>query len=69
MAGTDTSRPARNGRGGLVLGYGYEAVAAAQALTTHEYVPIAEAGDRLPHSRNAAGASLYDLLGPALISH
>ncbi len=31
----------------------------------HEtYVPLAAPGNRLPHSRNAAGESLYDLLGP-----
>lgn len=49
---------------GLVLGYGYGPDAAAQAPSTREYVPIAAPGNRLPHSRNAAGESLFDLLGP-----
>ena len=48
---------------GLVLGYGYGTDAASQAPTTRDYVPIAAPGNRLPHSRNAAGESLYDLLG------
>lgn len=51
---------------GLVLGYGYGPDAAAQAPSTREYTPIAAAGNRLPHSRNAAGDSLFDLLGPEL---
>ncbi|WP_029144790.1 FAD-dependent monooxygenase [Microbacterium luticocti] len=49
---------------GLVLGYGYGPDAAAQAPSTREYVPIAAPGNRLPHDRNAAGDSLFDLLGP-----
>ncbi|GLI26944.1 hypothetical protein ARHIZOSPH14_11860 [Agromyces rhizosphaerae] len=51
---------------GLVLGYGYGPDAAAQAPTTRDYVPIPAAGNRLPHQRNDAGASLFDLLGPEL---
>jgi 2-polyprenyl-6-methoxyphenol hydroxylase-like FAD-dependent oxidoreductase len=48
---------------GLVLGYGYGPDAAAQAPTTQEYVPIPAPGNRLPHSRNPQGDSLFDLLG------
>ncbi|WP_344369383.1 FAD-dependent monooxygenase [Agromyces tropicus] len=48
---------------GLVLGYGYGPSAAAQAPTTREYIPIAAPGNRLPHSRNPEGESLFDLLG------
>ncbi len=51
---------------GLVLGYGYGPEAASQAPTSMEYQPHARPGNRLPHSRNAAGDSLYDLLGPEL---
>ncbi len=51
---------------GLVLGYGYGPDAAAQAPTTREYIPIAAPGNRLPHARNEAGESLFDLLGPEL---
>jgi len=49
---------------GLVLGYGYGPDAARQSPTAEDYTPIAAAGNRLPHSRNAAGESLFDLLGP-----
>ena len=49
---------------GLVLGYGYGADAARQSPTAEEYTPIAAPGNRLPHTRNAAGDSLFDLLGP-----
>ena len=48
---------------GLVLGYGYGPDAARQSPTADEYTPILAAGNRLPHSRNAAGDSLFDLLG------
>jgi len=51
---------------GLVLGYGYGPDAAAQAPSTREYIPIAAAGNRLPHGRNARGESLFDLLGAEL---
>lgn len=51
---------------GLVLGYGYGPDAADQTPTGDVYRPILAAGNRLPHSRNAAGESLYDLLGPEL---
>lgn len=51
---------------GLVLGYGYGRAedARAQAPSMDRYLPLARAGNRLPHSRNQAGDSLYDLLGP-----
>ena len=49
---------------GLVLGYGYGPDAARQSPTADEYTPIAAPGNRLPHSRNAEGDSLFDLLGP-----
>lgn len=49
---------------GLVLGYGYGPDAAAQAPTSDVYVPSPRPGNRLPHARNAAGDSLYDVLGP-----
>jgi len=49
---------------GLVLGYGYGPESGQQAPTAEEYTPILAAGNRLPHSRNAAGESLFDLLGP-----
>jgi 2-polyprenyl-6-methoxyphenol hydroxylase-like FAD-dependent oxidoreductase len=49
---------------GLVLGYGYGPDAVRQSPTAEDYTPIAAAGNRLPHSRNAAGESLFDLLGP-----
>jgi 2-polyprenyl-6-methoxyphenol hydroxylase-like FAD-dependent oxidoreductase len=49
---------------GLVLGYGYGPDASQQSPTAEDYTPIAAAGNRLPHSRNAAGDSLFDLLGP-----
>jgi len=49
---------------GLVLGYGYGPDASRQSPTAEEYTPIAAAGNRLPHSRNPAGKSLFDLLGP-----
>jgi 2-polyprenyl-6-methoxyphenol hydroxylase-like FAD-dependent oxidoreductase len=48
---------------GLVLGYGYGPDAVRQSPTAEDYTPIAAAGNRLPHSRNAAGESLFDLLG------
>jgi hypothetical protein len=48
---------------GLVLGYGYGPDAADQTPSGDVYRPILAAGNRLPHSRNAAGESLYDLLG------
>ena len=51
---------------GLVLGYGYGPDAAAQAPTPDVFESIAAPGNRLPHSRDAAGRSLYDLLGPEL---
>jgi 2-polyprenyl-6-methoxyphenol hydroxylase-like FAD-dependent oxidoreductase len=49
---------------GLVLGYGYGPDAARQSSTGQDYAAIAAAGNRLPHSRNAARESLFDLLGP-----
>jgi 2-polyprenyl-6-methoxyphenol hydroxylase-like FAD-dependent oxidoreductase len=49
---------------GLVLGYGYGPDSARQSPTAELYTPIAAAGNRLPHSRNEAGESLFDLLGP-----
>ena len=49
---------------GLVLGYGYGPDAARQSPTAEDYTPIVAAGNRLPHSRNAAGDSLFDILGP-----
>lgn len=49
---------------GMVLGYGYGTDAAAQTPTPDVYIPIAAAGNRLPHARNNAGDSLYDPLGP-----
>jgi 2-polyprenyl-6-methoxyphenol hydroxylase-like FAD-dependent oxidoreductase len=49
---------------GLVLGYGYGPDAVRQSPTAEQYTPILAAGNRLPHSRNAAGESLFDLLGP-----
>ncbi|WP_219817084.1 FAD-dependent monooxygenase [Arthrobacter sp. GMC3] len=49
---------------GLVLGYGYGPNSAAQAATTDVYVPQLGPGNRLPHSRNQSGESLFDLLGP-----
>lgn len=49
---------------GLVLGYGYGADAVAQAPSSDVYRPILAAGNRLPHTRNADGVSLYDILGP-----
>ncbi len=49
---------------GLVLGYGYGPDSARQSPTAGEYAPIAAPGNRLPHSRNANGDSLFDLLGP-----
>lgn len=49
---------------GLVLGYGYGPESASQAPTPDVYQPIAAPGNRLPHSRNSAGDSLYDALGP-----
>ncbi|MEJ3406083.1 FAD-dependent monooxygenase [Rathayibacter sp. YIM 133350] len=48
---------------GLVLGYGYGPHAAAQTPSPDLYLPVAAPGNRLPHSRNAAGDSLFDLLG------
>lgn len=48
---------------GLVLGYGYGPDAARQAPTADQYTPILAAGNRLPHSRTAAGEPLFDLLG------
>jgi len=51
---------------GLVLGYGYGPDAAAQAPSPDVYLPIAQPGNRLPHSRNTAGASLFALLGTEL---
>jgi 2-polyprenyl-6-methoxyphenol hydroxylase-like FAD-dependent oxidoreductase len=49
---------------GLVLGYGYGPDSARQSPTAEDYTPIAAPGNRLPHTRNAAGESLFDLLGP-----
>ena len=49
---------------GLVLGYGYAAESADQAPTGEIYRPQARPGNRLPHARTAAGASLFDALGP-----
>jgi 2-polyprenyl-6-methoxyphenol hydroxylase-like FAD-dependent oxidoreductase len=49
---------------GLVLGYGYGPDSSRQSPTAEEYTPIMAAGNRLPHSRNAAGDSLFDILGP-----
>ena len=49
---------------GVVLGYGYGPDAARQSPTAEVYTPIAAAGNRLPHSRNAARESLFDILGP-----
>jgi 2-polyprenyl-6-methoxyphenol hydroxylase-like FAD-dependent oxidoreductase len=48
---------------GLVLGYGYGPDTARQSPTAEKYTPIAAAGNRLPHTRNAGGDSLFDLLG------
>ena len=48
---------------GLVLGYGYGPDSALQSPTAEEYTPVVAAGNRLPHSRNAEGDSLFDLLG------
>ena len=58
-----TSKRAEFFADGLVLGYGYGDAAAAQAPTPDIYLPVAAPGNRLPHSRNAAGTSVYDLLG------
>jgi hypothetical protein len=49
---------------GLVLGYGYGPDAGSQSPTAQDYTPIAAAGNRLPHSRNDASESLFDILGP-----
>jgi 2-polyprenyl-6-methoxyphenol hydroxylase-like FAD-dependent oxidoreductase len=49
---------------GLVLGYGYGPDSTRQSPTAEAYTPIAAAGNRLPHSRNEARESLFDLLGP-----
>jgi 2-polyprenyl-6-methoxyphenol hydroxylase-like FAD-dependent oxidoreductase len=49
---------------GLVLGYGYGPDSARQTSTAEDYTPILAAGNRLPHSRNSAGKSLFDILGP-----
>jgi 2-polyprenyl-6-methoxyphenol hydroxylase-like FAD-dependent oxidoreductase len=48
---------------GLVLGYGYGPDATRQSPTAEDYTPIAAPGNRLPHTRNGAGDSLFDLLG------
>jgi hypothetical protein len=48
---------------GLVLGYGYGRHSAAQAPQTDVYVPLTEAGNRLPHGRLPGGSSLFDRLG------
>jgi 2-polyprenyl-6-methoxyphenol hydroxylase-like FAD-dependent oxidoreductase len=48
---------------GLVLGYGYGPDSARQSPTAEYYTPIAAPGNRLPHTRNAASDSLFDLLG------
>jgi len=49
---------------GLVLGYGYGPDAGAQAPSSDVYLPAVAAGNRLPHSRNSQGESLFDLVGP-----
>jgi 2-polyprenyl-6-methoxyphenol hydroxylase-like FAD-dependent oxidoreductase len=49
---------------GLVLGYGYGPDAVRQSPSADRYTPIAAPGNRLPHSRNSAGDSLFDQLGP-----
>jgi 2-polyprenyl-6-methoxyphenol hydroxylase-like FAD-dependent oxidoreductase len=49
---------------GLVLGYGYGPESAQQSPTSEDYIPILAPGNRLPHSRNAHGESLFDVLGP-----
>ncbi|HEY1530671.1 MAG TPA: FAD-dependent monooxygenase [Galbitalea sp.] len=48
---------------GLVLGYGYTEDAASQTTDMTDYLPVAAAGNRLPHSWIAPGLSIYDLLG------
>lgn len=51
---------------GLVLGYGYGPDAEAQTTDGSDYLPIAAAGNRLPHTWLHSGESLFDRLGPGL---
>ncbi len=51
---------------GLVLGYGYGSDADAQTTDGSDYLPIAAAGNRLPHTWLRPGESLFDRLGPGL---
>ena len=48
---------------GLVLGYGYGSHALVQTTDGSDYLPVAAAGNRLPHHWLAPGDSLYDHLG------
>ena len=48
---------------GLVLGYGYGLHASVQTKDGSDYLPVAAAGNRLPHHWLAPGDSLYDHLG------
>jgi hypothetical protein len=48
---------------GLVLGYGYGSHALVQTKDGSDYLPVAAAGNRLPHHWLAPGDSLYDHLG------
>jgi 2-polyprenyl-6-methoxyphenol hydroxylase-like FAD-dependent oxidoreductase len=49
---------------GLVFGIGYGGNAAGQTTDGSDYLPVAAAGNRLPHTWLPGGGSLFDRLGP-----
>ncbi|GAB3830061.1 FAD-dependent monooxygenase [Dactylosporangium cerinum] len=49
---------------GLVFGLGYSEYAEVQTTNGSDYVPVAAAGNRLPHTWLPIGQSLFDRLGP-----
>lgn len=49
---------------GLVFGLGYGGHAGRQTTNGSDYLPVAAAGNRLPHRWLAPGESLFDRLGP-----
>ncbi|MET7419022.1 FAD-dependent monooxygenase [Dactylosporangium sp. NPDC005555] len=51
---------------GLVFGLGYSGYADVQTTNGSDYIPVAAAGNRLPHTWLPTGQSLFDRLGPEL---
>lgn len=62
-AGIQASKRIEFHNDGLVFGLGYTAHAGDQSTNGSDYLPVAAAGNRLPHTWLPTGQSLFDRLG------